>query len=79
VKKLILISTFILAILTTVPGQQVNIDSLKKEFAISRDDTMQLILSGSLANAYSETNPDSAFYYSGKMLAKAKQPSLNRG
>jgi two-component system NtrC family sensor kinase len=76
VKKLILISTFILAILTTVPGQQVNIDSLKKEFAISRDDTMQLILSGNLANAYSETNPDSAFYYSGKMLAKAKQLSL---
>ncbi len=75
-KKHIFITVFILAFMATGNGQQVNVDSLKKEFAISRDDTVQLILLGSLANAYSEINPDSAFFYSNKMLAKAKQLSL---
>jgi tetratricopeptide (TPR) repeat protein len=76
VKKIILLSVYIPAILTTVWGQQVNIDSLKRELHLSGNDTMQLVLMGSLANAYSETNPDSAFYYAGKMQAKAKQLSM---
>ena len=71
-KKRFILSVIILLILNAAKAQQVNIDSLKNEFLSSKNDTIQLILAGKLANTYSEINPDSAYYYAGKMLAISK-------
>ena len=49
------------------------IDSLQHELAACKNDTMRFILLGRIADVYSEINPDSAFYYAGKVIPYTKQ------
>jgi len=60
----------------SVQAQQSYIDSLKNEIRISRNDTINLILLGKIADVYSEINPDSAYHYADKMLAVSKNLGL---
>ena len=52
------------------------IDSLRAELNSPLSDTLQFLAIGKIANLYSEINPDSAFYYSSKMLPIAKKLNL---
>ena len=54
-------------------AQQSYIDSLKNEVNISKNDTINLILFGKVADIYSEINPDSSYHYAAKMHAIAKR------
>jgi signal transduction histidine kinase len=60
----------------SVQAQQSYIDSLKNEIRISRNDTINLILLGKIADVYSEINPDSSYHYADKMLAVSKNLGL---
>ncbi len=60
----------------TLFAQGGNIDSLKHEIEITRNDTMLYIQLGALASAYLETKPDSSLYYSEKALDIAKELKL---
>ena len=75
IKRVIYIISFLLAV-TAAAAQQSYIDSLKKEIAFSKNDTINLILLEKIANVYSEINPDSAYYYAGKMLAITRKLNL---
>ena len=72
---LILAVTFVLR---TGFGQSQNqyIDSLQRELAVSKNDTMRFILFGRIADVYSEINPDSAFYYAEKVIPYTKKLQL---
>lgn len=61
---------------TTAVAQQSYIDSLKREIAICKNDTICMILFGKTADIYSETNPDSAYYYAEKMQVITKKLNL---
>ncbi|MBL7863960.1 MAG: tetratricopeptide repeat protein [Cyclobacteriaceae bacterium] len=63
-----LTSCFILISLGSGYAQESDLDSLKKVLAASKNDTLRLILSGTIANGYSEVNPDSAYRYADQML-----------
>jgi len=72
------ISYFIVLIVTaaTACAQQSYIDSLKTEMRVCRNDTACMILYGKIADIYSEINPDSAYYYAGKMQVITKKLNL---
>ena len=59
-----------------IAAQQANLDSLKNEISISKNDTTSLILFGKLADVYSEINPDSAYNFAGKMLTITRKLGL---
>src|SRR5436190_224664 len=63
-------------IISQTYAQQRYIDSLKNEVRIIKNDTLKLILFGQLSNAYTEISPDSAYYYSEKMLFLARKFNL---
>jgi two-component system, NtrC family, sensor kinase len=70
---------FIVILLMTVrsvEAQMPYIDSLKNEINSSADDTTRLLLFEKITGFYSEVNPDSAYYYAGKMLAITKKLDL---
>jgi len=54
-------------------AQQVYIDSFKREAAITKNDTIQLILLRNVARSYSELNPDSSFFYAEKALKVSRK------
>ncbi len=72
----IFISAFFLLAATTAPAQLYDIDSLKKEFQIAKNDTLSLILSGSISRIYKEINPDSTYRYADIMLTMAVKLKL---
>ena len=72
-KKRFIYSVFYLLIVTPVVGQQVFLDSLKNEIAISENDTIKLIRLRNLSRIYSEINPDSAFAYAEKLLQVTRE------
>ena len=49
-------------------SQQYYLDSLKREIAVSGNDTIRLIRLRNMARVYSEINPDSAYSYAEKLL-----------
>jgi two-component system NtrC family sensor kinase len=57
-------------------AEDLHIDSLQHELAVSNNDTMRFILLGQIADFYSEINPDSAFYYAEKMIPITKKLQL---
>ena len=65
-----------LIITLSAAAQQFNIDSLKNEIVISNNDTLNTILLGKIADAYSEINPDSSYHYSNRMLVLARKLNL---
>jgi signal transduction histidine kinase/predicted negative regulator of RcsB-dependent stress response len=74
-KRIILI-IFYLFFTRDVFAQPLNTDSLKYEFSKSTNDTSRTILLGKIVDSYSEINPDSAYYYSNKMLALTQKLGL---
>ncbi len=72
IKSLIYISLLIVAVKFTA-AQQTQIDGLHQQVSITQNDTLKLILFGKLSNTFTEINPDSAYYYSEKMLSLAKK------
>jgi signal transduction histidine kinase len=54
-------------------AQQSYLNSLKDEIAISQNDTIRLVRLRNLTRIYSEINPDSAYFYSEKLLALARK------
>ena len=58
---------FYLFMANSAVAQQFYLDSLKKELAISENDTIKLIRLRNITLAYSEINPDSAFSYAQKL------------
>src|ERR1700741_2218133 len=71
-KLIFLINLFLFASLLG-RTQQSEIDSLKRELKSSNNDTISLILSGKLSDAYAEIYPDSALYYGNNMLNLARK------
>ena len=67
---------FYLFIANFIVAQQSYIDSLKKEIAVTNNDTVNMILFAKTADAYSELNPDSAYFYAQKMLVITKKMNL---
>src|SRR5258705_705019 len=63
-------------IANAILAQQSYIDSLKREIAISHNDTTDLILFGRISDIYSEITHDSSYYYGEKMLAITKKLDL---
>jgi two-component system NtrC family sensor kinase len=74
--KRIIYTSILLAAVNLVAAQQAQIDSLHQEISITQNDTLRLILFGKLSNAFTEINPDSAYYYSEKMLSLARKFDL---
>jgi len=61
---------------TTTFAQQANLDSLKNELTLSKNDTTTLLLLAKITDAYSEINFDSVYIYADKMLAISKKLKL---
>ncbi len=62
-------------VVQTVIGQQKAIDSLQRELALTKNDTLRLVLYSNLNTAYNEINPDSALYYGQEYLRMSQQLS----
>jgi len=60
----------------SIPAQPVNIDSLRKESDMSRNDTLLFRQFAMLSIGYNETNTDSSFYFAEKSLRVAKKLKL---
>jgi two-component system NtrC family sensor kinase len=75
-KKVIPVFLWLLASSTCYPQQSLIIDSLKHELEISRNDTARLLHFIWIAEAFGESNPDSAFYYGKKQLTLASKLKL---
>src|ERR1043166_3433298 len=73
---LILVTIFILRTGFCQESQAQYIDSLQRELAVSNNDTMRFILLGRISDVYSEINPDSSFYYAGKVIPITKKLQL---
>jgi two-component system NtrC family sensor kinase len=73
---LILVASFVLRTGFGQEPQNKYIDSLQRELAVSKNDTMRFILFGRIADVYSEINPDSAFYYAEKVIPYTKKMQL---
>lgn len=54
-------------------AQQALMDSLKQELVHTENDTVRLVIFGSLANLYSEAIPDSSYRYADAMLGLARK------
>ncbi len=69
--------SFIMLLLVT-PGkaQQRNIDSLRHEKEITQNDTININLLNYLTEAYTESKPDSAFYFAEQLLMLARKLNL---
>jgi Signal transduction histidine kinase regulating C4-dicarboxylate transport system len=57
-------------------AQQPNFDSLVQQAEIAKNDTAKIILYSRITDAYTEINPDSAFYYADKVAAMAGKLKL---
>jgi two-component system NtrC family sensor kinase len=57
--------------------EDLHIDSLQHEVAVSNNDTMRLILLGQIAEKYSEINYDSSFYYAQKVIPITRNLRFN--
>jgi two-component system NtrC family sensor kinase len=71
--KSILLILWLPFMIQPVMGQQKAIDSLKRELALTQNDTLRLVLYSNLNTAYNEINPDSALYYGQKYLIITQQ------
>ena len=58
-------------------AEDLHIDSLQHELAVSHNDTMRLILLGQIAEKYSEINYDSSFYYAEKVIPITRNLRFN--
>ena len=72
---------FILLLLCNIgfTQRQLKIDSLKKALAIEKQDTSRVFTMCRLASIYHQINIDSAFYYSQRALALARQIKYPKG
>ncbi len=75
IKRIIYTSLLIIAVKFT-KAQQSHIDSLVHEASITQNDTLKLVLFSKLSEAYTETNPDSAYYYAEKILQISRNLKL---
>jgi len=72
-KKILSLVFSFFFLVNLIVAQPENIDSLKHEINIASNDTIKIVLFGKLSGIYTETNPDSAYYYADKMLAPARK------
>jgi two-component system, NtrC family, sensor kinase len=72
-----LVTIFILQTGFCQDAEDLHIDSLQHEVAVSNNDTMRLILLGQIAEKYSEINYDSSFYYAEKVIAITRNLRFN--
>jgi tetratricopeptide (TPR) repeat protein len=56
-----------------IQAQQINIDSLFQESSHLKNDTLKMVYLRTISRIYAELNPDSAYYYSEKVLQLARQ------
>ena len=56
-----------------IQAQQINIDSLVQESSHLKNDTLKMVYLRTISRIYAELNPDSAYYYSEKVLQLARQ------
>ncbi|MES1219277.1 MAG: hypothetical protein ABUT20_27475, partial [Bacteroidota bacterium] len=75
-KRQIIFIMALLVIAKFVAAQQTNIDSLKNELQLSKNDTISLLLLGKITDAYSEINFDSVYIYAQKMQAVSQKLNL---
>lgn len=73
IKARSLIVLFLLMLIKGLEGQPQLLDSLKHEIRFAQNDTLLLLYLEKIAIEYSELNPDSALYYSEKILPIAKR------
>jgi len=66
----------LLVLVTHTNAQELFTDSLKHEIEIAKDDTIKMVLLNTLAEAFVEINPDSAFYYAENALVLARKLDL---
>jgi two-component system NtrC family sensor kinase len=71
--KLIVCSLFCLVAVNLLFAQQIQIDSLRREANITQNDTLRLVWLRSIANTYSEINPDSSYYYAEQSLKLSRK------
>ena len=76
IKRIFSIILFCLLAATSLVGQKSLIDSVKLQLNSSVNDTTRMVLSGMLADEYSEINPDSSYVYGSKMLDITKRLNL---
>jgi len=72
-KKILSLVFSFFFLVNLIVAQPENIDSLKHEVNVASNDTIKIVLFGKLSGIYTETNPDSAYYYADKMLAPARK------
>ena len=70
--KILLTAFLFLLLLNCIHAQPGNIDSIKHEAEAASNDTIRIVLFGKMSNVYTETNPDSAYFYANKMYQLAK-------
>jgi two-component system NtrC family sensor kinase len=73
--KLIACSLFCL-VTVNLFAQRLQIDSLKREAKITQNDTLRLVWLRSIADIYSEINPDSSYYYAEQSLNLSRKMNL---
>src|SRR5436190_11155567 len=75
-RRRIIYIIFYLFVANAIVAQQLYLDSLKKEIAVSENDTIKLIRLRNISRVYSELYPDSAFSYSEKLLSISQKLDL---
>ncbi len=57
-------------------AQHSQLDSLRHQDAIEQNDTLRMLIYARLSNEYTESSPDSAYYYANKELSISKKLNL---
>ena len=67
-----MVTLLFLSVFIEIQAQDKELNAIKYRLAITQNDTLKMILLDSLAFDYSETNPDSSYYYSekGRMICQ---------
>jgi two-component system, NtrC family, sensor kinase len=76
VKRLLLHIVLALFLVQDISAQLFSVDSLKRELANARNDTLRMLIAGRIANQYEELNYDSLYHYATIMYEKARKLKL---
>jgi len=74
--KQLIFSLLLVISVTHTRAQQPNIDSLRKEINLTKNDTLQLVLLSIITEAYNEIRPDSTLYFAEKLLTLSRKLKL---
>lgn len=74
--RIIIFILFFSVAINSISAQQVNLDSLKAELSLSKNDTATLFILAKITDAYSEINFDSVQVYAEKLVEITKKLNL---